>query len=168
MKSHKIIGVIPCRYNSSRFPGKPLADLCGKPMIWWVYQQAIKVSNVDYLIVATDDNRIAEVCEKYNMNCIMTSCNHDTPTSRLYEVSTKIQGDYYVFIGGDEPLIDPISIEKVINESLNGNYEVINAMTRIKTAPEVIDFTNIKVVTNSEGFQEAHYLFQMADLILII
>ncbi|MBQ8425595.1 MAG: 3-deoxy-manno-octulosonate cytidylyltransferase [Clostridia bacterium] len=148
----KIIGVIPARYNSTRFPGKPLADICGKPMIWWVYNQAKKVKEIDELIVATDDKRIIEVCKKYNINAVMTSQHHNTPTSRLYEISTYFDANYYVFIGGDEPLIEPESISIVIKSALNTNEEVSNAMTTIKTAPEVLDYTNIKIVTNTKGY----------------
>lgn len=77
-KINKIIGVIPARYESSRFPGKPLADICGKPMIWWVYQQCKKVTELNEIYVATDDLRIKEVCDTYNMKCIMTSISHNT------------------------------------------------------------------------------------------
>lgn len=147
----KIIGVIPARYQSSRFPGKPLADICGKPMIWWVYNQASKVKSLDEIVVATDDQRIVDVCIQYDINYIMTSSAHDTPTSRLYEVSNNIDADYYVFIGGDEPLIEPEAIDLVVQEAKNSNMNCINAMTRIKTAPEVIDFTNIKVVVGTTG-----------------
>lgn len=69
----KIIGVIPARYQSSRFPGKPLADICGKPMIWWVYQQCIKVEDFEDVYVATDDNRIFSACENLGIKVIMTS-----------------------------------------------------------------------------------------------
>lgn len=147
----KIIGIIPARYNSSRFPGKPLADIFGKPMVWWVYQQASKVESLNDLVIATDDQRIADACMQHNMNYIMTSPEHNTPTSRLYEVSMKIKYDYYVFIGGDEPLIEPEAIEAVVKEAINTKADCVNAMTKIKTAPEVIDFTNIKVVTNTKG-----------------
>ncbi len=148
----KVVGVIPSRYASTRFPGKPLADICGKPMIWWVYNKALQVKGLDNLIVATDDERIFEVCQKYNLNVIMTSDKHNTPTDRIYEVSTKIEGDVFMFIGGDEPLIDPKSIEAIVpKENVNDMY-VANAMTTIKTAPEVIDFTNIKVVVNNDGY----------------
>lgn len=147
----KALGVIPSRYQSSRFPGKPLADICGHPMLWWVYQQAVKVPSLDRLIVATDDKRITDICEKFNMDYILTSSDHDTPTSRLYEVSTKIDYDYYVFIGGDEPLIEPEAIDAVVIEAKTNGVSCVNAMTKIKTAPEVIDFTNIKVVTNDSG-----------------
>ncbi len=150
-KMKTALGVIPSRYQSSRFPGKPLADINGKPMIWWVYQQASKVESLDGLVVATDDQRIADTCEKYNMKYIMTSSEHNTPTSRLYEVSTKMDYDYYVFIGGDEPLIEPEAIQTVVLKAKESGSDCINAMTKIKTAPEVIDFTNIKVVISTKG-----------------
>ena len=69
----KIIGVIPARWQSSRFPGKPLVDILGKPMIWWVYQQCLKVKELDEVYVATDDERIRQTCENYGMCVIMTS-----------------------------------------------------------------------------------------------
>ena len=71
----KIIGVIPARYKSSRFPGKPLADICGKPMIWWVYQQCLKVPDLQAVYVATDDERIKNACEELHINVILTSDN---------------------------------------------------------------------------------------------
>ena len=86
----KIISVIPARYQSSRMPGKPLADILGKPMIWWVYQEAIKAKGLDQVVIATDDDRIAEKCRELGMDYLMTSASHDTPTSRIYEVSTKL------------------------------------------------------------------------------
>ena len=145
------LGVLPARYQSSRFPGKPLADICGHPMLWWVYQQALKVESMEDLVVATDDQRIADICEKNRMKYMMTSSEHNTPTSRLYEVSTKTDYDYYIFIGGDEPLIEPEAIDAVVREAKDSGAPCVNAMTKIKTAPEVIDFTNIKVVTSTKG-----------------
>lgn len=147
----KVIGVIPARYQSTRLSGKPLADISGRPMLWWVYNRAKEVESLDDLIVAIDDKKVADVCEKYEMKYVMTSKEHDTPTSRIYEVSTKVDGDYYVFISGDEPLIDVSAIEAVVTEARRTNAPVVNAMTKIKTAPEVIDTTNIKVVINTKG-----------------
>lgn len=147
----RVVAVIPSRYSSSRFPGKPLVDIFGHPMIWWVYQRILKVKNVDDIVVATDDDRIVEVCNKYGMNVMLTSKEHNTPTSRLYEVSTRIEGDKFVFVGGDEPMINPESIEKVVDVARKEDSFAVNAMTRIKTAPEVIDFTNIKVVVNTDN-----------------
>lgn len=147
----KVVAVIPSRYSSSRFPGKPLVDILGHPMIWWVYQRVLKVKNVDEIVVATDDERIVEVCQQYGMNVMLTSNKHNTPTSRLYEVSTRMDGDQFVFVGGDEPMINPESIEMVVDVARKDNTFAVNAMTRIKTAPEVIDFTNIKVVVNTDN-----------------
>ena len=148
----KVIGVIPARYASSRFPGKPLADICGKPMVVRVYEQVKKAGNIDDIIVAADSDKIVAACEEYGMNSIMTSTDHVTPTSRIYEVSTKLDYDYYAFISGDEPLIDPESIDLVASEAKKGEADAFNAMIEIERAPDVIDFSNIKVVTNSEGF----------------
>ena len=147
----KVVAVIPARYGSSRFPGKPLVDLCGKPVIWWVCQQVKKVSNVDESVVATDDERIVDVCHQYGMNVMLTSKDHNTPTSRLYEVSTRMEGDKFVFVGGDEPMINPKSIEQVVSVAREEDSFAVNAMTKIKTSPEVIDFTNIKVVVNTDN-----------------
>lgn len=147
----KVIAVIPSRYKSTRFPGKPLMPICDKPMIWWVYQQVKKAKGIDEILVATDDKRIYDVCIENDMNVMMTSEEHSTPTDRLYEVSIKTDGDIYMFIGGDEPLIDPAAIEALVPKNEVSSMYVANAMTTIKTAPEVIDFTNIKVVVNEKN-----------------
>lgn len=146
----KVIGVIPAHFQSSRMPGKPIAGILGKPMIWWVYQQAIKNQGFSDVVVATDDNRIVEQCNIYGMNVILTSINHDTPTSRLYEVSTKIDADLYMLIMGDEPLVDERSFSLVMPDSFEGGYYV-GALTNVLTNPtDVIDYSNQKVVTNSK------------------
>ena len=117
----RIVGVIPARYESSRFQGKPLADICGKPMVWWVYQHASQVKYFDELYVATDDRRIYDACMQYDMKCIMTSTAHRTGTDRIGEVAEKIPADLYVNIQGDEPLLDPLMIDEVA-ELLNASY----------------------------------------------
>jgi 3-deoxy-manno-octulosonate cytidylyltransferase (CMP-KDO synthetase) len=148
----KVVGVIPARFDSTRLPGKPLKDICGKPMLWWTYNQVSKVVSIDELYVATNSNVIYEMCKENKMNVLMTG-EHETPTDRVYEVSTLVDGDMFVFVGGDEPLIDSESIDAVIPKTDVPEIYVSNAMTTIKTAPEVIDSTNIKVVVNesSEG-----------------
>ena len=147
----KIIGIIPARYKSTRFEGKPLADICGKPMIWHVYNQVKKVKKFNQIIVATDDERIEKVCKEYNMDVIMTSDNHKTPTDRVHEVSDRIQADYYISINGDEPLIDPKTIEAIIPTKEEKDIYVSNIITTIKDPVEVVDFTNLKVVVNDKG-----------------
>lgn len=147
-----VIGVIPARYQSSRLPGKPLADICGKPMVWWVYQQLKKVSEFTKVYVATDDNRIAAGCEELRIPVLMTSAERKNPTERTYEVSTMVSGDIYVFVGGDEPLIESEAIKKVVHYACDTpDFFVANAMTSVKSPAEVIDFANIKMIANESG-----------------
>lgn len=145
----KIIGVIPARYQSSRLPGKPIADILGKPMIWWVYQEAIKAKGLDKVVIATDDRRIADACEKYGMDYLMTSADHDTPTSRIYEVSTKLDADLYLQIMGDEPLINVAAFDLILPQQLPEDPYYVAGITNIMENPaDVIDFSNQKVATN--------------------
>lgn len=146
----KIIGVIPARYKSSRFPGKPLADICGKPMIWWVYQQAKKVKEFSEVYVATDDERIKSACDGFGMNVLMTRDDHPTHVHRVQEVSEKVAADLYVVICGDEPLIEADVISKVIPEK-TAEYTVSALMREFSEPTEVIDPGNIKITTNDEG-----------------
>lgn len=148
----KVVAIIPARYNSTRFQGKPLADICGKPMIWWVYNQVLKAKKIQDAYVATDDIRIAEACKKYNIKYIMTSENCETCTSRIYEASQQIESDLYMSVNGDEPLIDPNLLESIIpSEDYNKDFYVSNLMTKMHSPAEVVDFTNIKVVVDSEN-----------------
>lgn len=146
----KIIGAIPARYGSSRFPGKPLQDICGKPMLWWVYQQASKVEEFDQVVVATDDQRIADLCEQYGMNYVMTG-EHSTHIARIHEVSTKIDADYYVNINGDEPLIEKETIQAIIPKEASEQPKVFGLMKILRDPVELIDPTNIKVAANKDG-----------------
>lgn len=148
----KIIGIIPARYESTRFPGKPLADILGKPMIWWVYQQVKKVIAIDEVYVATDHKQIYDICLNYGINAIMTRNDHGTSTERIYEVAKKHFSDLYVVINGDEPLIEPAIIDAIIpRHKPTQNFYVSNLMTEIKSPAEVVDFTNIKVVTDENS-----------------
>lgn len=148
----KVIAVIPARFQSSRFLGKPLADLCGKPMIWWVYNQVKKVKEINDVYVATDDERIIDVCKNLNINAVMTRGDHGTSTERVNEVAHKIDADLYIVVNGDEPLIDPEIIRAIIPANkLESDFYVSNLMTEILRPSEVVDFTNIKVVTDEDS-----------------
>ncbi len=148
----KVIGVIPARYQSSRLPGKPLADICGKPMVWWVYQQAKKVEQLEEVYVATDDERIGSVCKQQDIPYVMTSKDNPTHLNRIYEVSGKIDADLYTVICGDEPLIKSEVIGAVIPESIDGQRYVARALMRQFTDPaEVVDPGNIKIAANDNG-----------------
>ena len=148
----KIIGVIPARYKSSRFPGKPLADICGKPMIWWVYNQCKKVKDFDEVYVATDDNRILETCKLLDIEVIMTSEEHRTGTDRIGEVARKIPADLIVNIQGDEPLLEPDTIKAAIEPFYtDSELQISNLMTKINDPVDVVNFTVPKVITNKDG-----------------
>jgi 3-deoxy-manno-octulosonate cytidylyltransferase (CMP-KDO synthetase) len=125
-----VLAVIPARYKSTRFPGKPLTDIAGRPMIAWVWDQANKAKEIDRVVLATDDDRIADYCRANSIDVIMTSDQHMTGSDRIAEVATKIEADIYVNVQGDEPLIDPDSIDKVarlLRESKVRGIEVATA-----------------------------------------
>lgn len=149
----RIIAVIPARYKSSRFPGKPLADICGKPMIWWVYNQAKKVQELEDVYIATDDKRIASVCEVEGMNVVMTSEQCPTHLERLYEFSTKIESDFYININGDEPLIESKCICDMIPKDIAPDSDYMaNGMMVLTDPIDAIDSSKIKVAVDMQGY----------------
>ena len=153
----KVIGVIPCRYKSSRFQGKPIAMICGKPMLWHVWNQAKKTKYVDKLIVATDDNRIYDVCYQYGIESIMTSEDHKTGTDRVAEVAERIGGDVFVNIQGDEPMIDPSGIDVVVAKIINNDEESIaNAFALIENKSDLINGNVVKVITSNTNYAIAY------------
>ena len=148
------VGIIPCRYNSSRLPGKALADINGKPMMWHVYQQSKKCSTLDDVFVATDDERIFQVCKKLDLNVLMTAKNHSTGTDRVAECVNKIDSDIYVNIQGDEPMIEPSAISDVAEALRRNNSPKImasNAYVPMDNPSDVIDTNNVKVVLRVDG-----------------
>ena len=109
-----ITAIIPARYASSRFPGKPLADILGKTMIQRVYEQTQKATLIDDVLVATDDERIVRAVEAFGGRVCLTSDQHETGTDRLAEVAANLKSDLIVNVQGDEPLIDPAMIDQAI------------------------------------------------------
>ncbi len=154
----KFIAIIPARYGSTRFEGKPLADICGRPMLWWVYHQVKKVTAISEVYVATDDCRISKVCEQYGMNYIMTSDRHPNHISRVHEVSENIPADLYICVNGDEPLIESEVINSILPDESEAidKRQVFGLMRDLTDPAETIDFANIKIVTNQLG--EALYM----------
>lgn len=147
-----VICVIPARYQSTRLPGKPLADICGKPMIWWTYQQAKKVKEFSSVYIATDSNEIFDTCQTLGLDVMMTSETHKTGTDRVGEIARKIHADLIVNIQGDEPLLEPETIKQAILPFYsNHDLQVSNLMTKIKDPVEAVNSTIPKVITNKEG-----------------
>ena len=145
----KTVGIIPCRYESSRFPGKSLVLINGKPMMWHVYQRALESSVLDEVYIATDDERISKVADEYELNTIMTSTKHKTGTDRVAEAADQILADYYVNIQGDEPLIDPEAIKLVAQAIIdcdNPLVQATNAYSVMQEVSDVVDTNTVKVI----------------------
>ena len=148
----KIIGVIPARYKSTRFPGKPLADINGKPMIWWVYQQAVKVSEIDEVYVATDDVRIYDTVEAFGGKAIMTSDKHLTGTDRVAEAALKTNGTLYVNIQGDEPIIKSETISQAIATVTDESNYFGTLAVELSDQEEINSPHNVKIVIDSQNY----------------
>ena len=143
----KPAGIIPARYASTRLPGKPLKDICGKPMLVWVYQQAKKAKKLDEVYVATDDERIERMCRDYEIPVVMTSPSHPTGANRLQEVSETVSADFYIQLNGDEPLLDPDLADAAVPEEADQEQPFgTNIITKMRSPSEVMDPANIKVV----------------------
>jgi len=143
----KVLGVIPARYGSTRLPGKPLLDICGKPMLVRVYERVASVEKFDEVVVATDDERIFNLCQTEKISVIMTSDSHKTAANRLHEVSEKIKSDLYLQLNGDEPLINLEAVSKAIVDDVPQDVEFgTNVITEIDDPAQVIDPSNIKMV----------------------
>ncbi|MGC8743756.1 MAG: 3-deoxy-manno-octulosonate cytidylyltransferase [Verrucomicrobiia bacterium] len=145
----KTIGVIPARYSSTRFPGKPLAIIAGKPLIEWVVERVRKAVSLSDVIVATDDDRIREVAKRF-CRVEMTRSDHPSGTDRIAEVAERIQCDCIVNIQGDEPLIEPSVIDTVAMALSHASMST--AATAITEVEELDNPNVVKVVIDSDGF----------------
>lgn len=149
----KNIGVIPARYASTRFPGKPLVEIKGKSMIQRVYEQASKVKRLSEVIVATDDEKIFKHVKDFGGKVVMTSPDHDSGTSRCAEVIKKLTEEVGVVINiqGDEPFIDPAQIESLLDLFENENTEIGTLIKKIEDNTTLFNPNVPKVVINHEN-----------------
>lgn len=151
----KSVGMIPARMNSTRFPGKALVTLDGIPMIVRVFFAAKESGVLDEVFVVTDSSKIAAVCKEYQIPVLMTSAQHKNPTSRTAEAASFVKADYYVMIGGDEPLLSPDDIRQVVKKGISSMQQgafAANAMGRLVTKEEAADPSNIKVCCDPDGY----------------
>ncbi len=155
-----ILGIIPARYASTRFPGKPLAMIEGKSMIRRVYEQASQAKTIDKLVVATDDERIAEHVLSFGGEVVMTNAEHPSGTDRCYEAFKKVAGDfnYVINIQGDEPFLDPKQIDE-LGAVCKGQTELATQMIRVDNSAFLFDQGEVKIVLNHEN--EALYFSRM-------
>lgn len=146
MNQAEFLVVIPARYESSRFPGKPLALINGVPMIKRTYEQCLLACSSDKVLVATDSPEIEDYCIQNRMNVMLTGDSHLTGTDRLCEVASKVDAEFYINVQGDEPLANPEDIRKAIHAAvttrkdvLNGYCEIINEdMFRSTAVPKCV------------------------------
>lgn len=149
----KFLGVIPSRYASTRLEGKPLKDICGHTMIEWVYKRT-KLSNLDDVVVATDDERIFNEVEKFGGKAVLTRKDHENGTSRIAEVCEKYQDyDVIVNVQGDEPLIEPDMINSIIDSFKNDSTISMSTLKyKIDTMEEIENPNYVKVITDRQGY----------------
>ena len=149
----KITAIIPARYGSTRFEGKALADIAGKPMIQHVYERTLRASLVNDVVVATDDERIFSVVKGFGGRVEMTLKSHETGTDRLAEVAARCDSEIIVNVQGDEPLIEPTMIDEAIEPLLADSAAVMSTLkSRIKTLHDFLSPNVVKVVTDWEGY----------------
>jgi len=142
----KSVIVIPARYSSTRFPGKPLLQLHGKTMIQRVYEQCLKAVEAEAIYVATEDSRILDHCNKLGIQCILTSDDCLTGTDRVAEVSNVIQADYYINVQGDEPVFNPEDIRNLISHLPSANGKILNGYCEITSESDFRSTSVPKVV----------------------
>ena len=146
------IGIIPARYASTRFPGKPLAVIGGKSMIQRVYEQALKANLLSYVVVATDDNRIEKHVQSFGGKAIMTSHLHKSGTERCNEVIEILKEKYDVVVNiqGDEPFINPGQIDKLVSCFSEKNVEIATLVKKIDSSSELFNTNVVKAIINHE------------------
>ena len=149
----RAIGIIPARYEASRFPGKVLSDIHGKPLIQYVYEEALKSNALEDLVVACDDERILKAVEGFGGRAVMTSNIHQSGTDRLTEVVNPIDTEIVVNIQADEPLIHASMIDDLVNCLIdNPQVPMASLMHRINNAQDLEDRNVVKVVADRDNF----------------
>ncbi len=149
----RAIGIIPARWESSRFPGKPLADIAGKPMIQWVYERAQRAALLSQVIVATDDERIEQAVRSFGGEVVMTPRRVASGTDRVALVARDMPVEVVVNIQGDEPLIEPASIDQAVRLLIDDPEAVVGTLAReVTSAEELADPNTVRVVIDRKGY----------------
>lgn len=147
----RAVVLIPARYASSRYPGKPLVPLLGKPMVLWVAELSAKAVGIDNVYVATEDSRIADVVTAAGFNAVMTTDQCLTGTDRLAEAALQVKADMYINVQGDEPIINPDDIRKAIAVKQQDMTAIVNGFCWLSEQEEP-DSVNIpKVITTEDN-----------------
>lgn len=144
----KILGVIPARYGSTRFPGKPLAELKGKKILQWVVEGARTSDLLHEVIVATDDSRISDFCKKIDVQCVMTDPNCATGTDRIYAATKDVNFDCVINVQGDEPLITKDYIDPLASAFMQNSGLEMATLAHHLEADDLVNLNAVKLITN--------------------
>ncbi|MGA1529252.1 MAG: 3-deoxy-manno-octulosonate cytidylyltransferase [Kiritimatiellia bacterium] len=148
----KVIGVIPARYGSTRLPGKSLVNLCGKPLVQWVYERAVQAGKLERVLIATDDARIEQAARNFGAEVVMTRADHPSGTDRIAEAVASYETDAVINIQGDEPLISPELIDELADVITgHGDWDMATAACPICDPQDVVNPAVVKVVTAADG-----------------
>jgi 3-deoxy-manno-octulosonate cytidylyltransferase (CMP-KDO synthetase) len=151
MKVDAAIAIIPARFNSTRFPGKPIAQIDGKPLIEHVYRRVEQAALVSEIVVATDDLRIADAVRRFGGTAVMTREGHSSGTDRLAEAAQDFHNDALIVnVQGDEPMLEPGDIDLAVTAAGLGDAEIVTLMTKLDPA-QAADPNRVKVVTDRRG-----------------
>ena len=146
------VAVIPARYSSTRLPGKPLLEIAGKPLIVWVAERAAAAATISRTIVATDDTRIADAASAAAFDVVMTRADHQTGTDRIAEVAHNLRAEIIVNVQGDEPLIDPATIDRVVNALFeDSTAQMATTYEPIEDAADVMNPSVVKIAFGDDG-----------------
>jgi len=146
-----VLGVIPARFGSTRFPGKPLAPILGKPMIQWVYERARQAHRLDEVVIATDDERIYRAAAQFGANVAMTSPDHPSGTDRVWEAASQTTASVIVNIQGDEPGIEPEVIDAACAPVIAGEAPMATLAVVVVDPQRFTDANQVRVVTDRRG-----------------
>ena len=149
----KAVAVIPARYSSTRLPGKPLLDIAGKPLVVWVAERARAASSISRTIVATDDPRIVDAVSAAGFDAVITRADHLSGTDRIAEVAHNLSADIIVNVQGDEPLIDPDTINRAVNALIEDpDAQMSTTCEPITDAADVLNPSVVKVIFDGNGY----------------
>ena len=147
-----VTAIIPARMAATRFPGKPLVDICGKPMIQWVYERATRANAVNRVIVATCDQEIADAVASFGGEAVMTSDKHRSGTERLAEAAANLETDVVVNVQGDEPLIHPSAIDRAVEPFLQSDDVTMTSLMVPIDSEAAKDPNTVKVVVDLDNY----------------
>jgi len=149
----KVVAVIPARYSSTRLPGKPLLEIAGKPLIVWVAERAAAAATVTRTIVATDDARVADAASSAGFDVVMTRADHKTGTDRIAEVAHNLRAEIIVNVQGDEPLIDPETIDRAVTALITDQASQMSTTYEpIEDAADVLNTSVVKIDFDDQGY----------------